>query len=160
MSPLTLEYRLLNVVTDGTDPFSGNPLCVFTDAGGLDGEQMQSLARQFNLSETTSVLPAGDASVTADVRIFTPNYEMPFAGHPPLGTAQVVRELTGAGSADVLRMPAGDIPVAATDVDGTTRWTLTANAPTSSPAADVADLAGAGRIRRPVRPAPTWVAGC
>lgn len=158
MSPLTLDHRILNVFTDGDDPFSGNPVCVFTDARLLDGEQMQSLARQLNLSETTFVLPAGDASVTADVRIFTPNYEMPFAGHPTLGTAHVVRDLTGAGDALVLRMPAGDIPVVATDVGGSSRWTLTANAPTSSPAADVADLAGAiGVPPDAFAGAPLWV---
>jgi trans-2,3-dihydro-3-hydroxyanthranilate isomerase len=121
-----LPYRLVNVFTDGDDPFSGNPLCVFEDARGLDDQRLQDLARQFNLSETTFVLP-GDATATATVRIFTPNYEMPFAGHPTLGTAYVVRALTGSGDDVVLRVPAGDIPVHA---DGN-RWTLRANAPVS-----------------------------
>src|SRR5665811_2001486 len=101
---MNLSYRLLNVFTDGDDPFSGNPLCVFEDATGLSDKDMQDLARQLNLSETTFVT-SGHADVTANVRIFTPNYEMPFAGHPTLGTAYVVRELFGGGDAMLLRMP-------------------------------------------------------
>src|SRR5450759_2524085 len=113
---VNLSYRLLNVFTDGDNPFSGNPLCVFEDATGLSDNDMQDLARQLNLSETTFITPGSgkvsDGDVTANVRIFTPNYEMPFAGHPTLGTAYVVRELLGGGDAMLLRMPAGDIPVA------------------------------------------------
>jgi trans-2,3-dihydro-3-hydroxyanthranilate isomerase len=121
-----LSYRVLNVFTVGDDPFSGNPLCVFEDAQGLSTEQMQDLARQLNLSETTFLTPsAGDATVT--VRIFTPYFEMPFAGHPTLGTAHVVRELFTAGDTLVLRMAAGDIRVRAA---GNT-WTLQANHPTT-----------------------------
>jgi PhzF family phenazine biosynthesis protein len=125
---MELSYRLLNVFTDGDNPFSGNPLSVFEDATGLFDDQMQGLARQFNLSETTFVTP-GDDDVTADVRIFTPSYEMPFAGHPTLGTAYVVRELFGGGDKVLLRMPAGDIPVEVAD----NVWTLRANAPTFYP---------------------------
>jgi trans-2,3-dihydro-3-hydroxyanthranilate isomerase len=121
-----LSYRILNVFTVGDDAFSGNPLCVFEDARGLADCQMQDLARQLNLSETTFVAP-GDGGATATVRIFTPTFEMPFAGHPTLGTAHVVRELFTAGDMIVLRMPAGDIPVTA---DGNT-WTLQANHPTT-----------------------------
>ena len=121
-----VSYRILNVFTVGDDPFSGNPLCVFEDAQGLTTEQMQNLARQLNLSETTFVAPAHD-DATATVRIFTPFFEMPFAGHPTLGTAHVVRELFTAGDMIVLRMPAGDIPVRA---DRNT-WTLQANQPTT-----------------------------
>jgi PhzF family phenazine biosynthesis protein len=84
---------------------------------------MQALALQFNLSETTFVLPSGVA--TACVRIFTPAFEMPFAGHPTLGTAHVVRALHGGGDDVTLEMRAGVIPVHG---DGE-RWTLTANAP-------------------------------
>lgn len=120
-----LSYRILNVFTDGDDPFSGNPLCVFENAQGLSDGQMQDLARQLNLSETTFVTP-GEGDATASVRIFTPTFEMPFAGHPTLGTAHVVRELFDAGDAVVLRMPAGDIAVRA---DGDA-WTLQANNPT------------------------------
>src|SRR5499426_3738673 len=86
-------FRIVNVFTVDGDRLSGNPLCVFEDARGLTSEQMQALARQMNLSETTFVLPSERA--TAHVRIFTPGYEMPFAGHPTLGTAHVVRALRG-----------------------------------------------------------------
>jgi PhzF family phenazine biosynthesis protein len=119
-----LSYRILNVFTVGDDPFSGNPLCVFEDAPGLSTEQMQNLARQLNLSETTFVAP-GDGGAAATVRIFTPTFEMPFAGHPTLGTAHVVRDLFAAGDTLTLRMPAGEIAVQAV---GDT-WTLQANQP-------------------------------
>lgn len=112
-----LAFRIVNVfATDAT--LSGNPLCVFEDARGLDDAALLALAIQFNLSETTFVLPSTAAD--ARVRIFTPNGEMPFAGHPTLGTAFVV----GRGDAVRLEMQAGIIPVA---IDGD-RLTLTANA--------------------------------
>lgn len=115
------RFRLVNVFAESV--FGGNPLCVFESGTGLSDTEMQSLALQFNLSETTFILPADSA--TAHVRIFTPGFEMDFAGHPTLGTAHVVRELFGAGDAVTLKMKAGIIPVAAAgDV-----WTLTANAP-------------------------------
>src|SRR5947199_10853165 len=101
-------YRLLNVFTLDRDRLSGNPLCVFEDGTGLDAATMQALARQFNLSETTFILPSDKAN--ARVRIFTPSYEMPFAGHPTLGTAHVVREVRAAGDALTLEMIAGVIP--------------------------------------------------
>jgi PhzF family phenazine biosynthesis protein len=97
-------FRIVNVFTVDGDRFSGNPLCVFEDARGLSSEQMQSLARQMNLSETTFVLPS--TSATAHVRIFTPGYEMPFAGHPTLGTAFVV-----GGASITFEMKAGLVPV-------------------------------------------------
>jgi trans-2,3-dihydro-3-hydroxyanthranilate isomerase len=97
---------------------------------------MQAIALQFNLSETTFVLPSDTA--TATVRIYTPSFEMPFAGHPTLGTAHVVRALAEAGDDISLEMRAGVIPVRA---DGDV-WTLTANAPLHrSPAASRAELA-------------------
>lgn len=117
-----LAYRIVNVFTRGAS-LTGNPLCVFEDGSGLDDATLQAIARQFNLSETTFVLPSDKA--TARVRIFTPSYEMPFAGHPTLGTAHVVRSLTGAGDSLTLEMKAGVIPVSATR----DRWTFRANAP-------------------------------
>jgi len=122
---MRLPFRLLNVFANEGDPFSGNPLCVFEDAADLDEEQMQGLARQFNLSETTFILPPDGDHPEADarVRIFTPNYEMAFAGHPTLGTAHVVRDLLGVGDRVRLSMAAGVIPVRA---DGD-EWVLTAN---------------------------------
>ncbi|RXV65443.1 PhzF family phenazine biosynthesis protein [Burkholderia stabilis] len=104
-------YRLLNVFAEST--FGGNPLCVFEDARGMDDATMQALAVQFNLSETTFVLPSERAH--ARVRIFTPGYEMAFAGHPTLGTAHVVRDLRNAGDALALEFKAGVVDVNARD---------------------------------------------
>lgn len=108
---IELPYRILNVFTIEGDPFSGNPLCVFEDGRSLFTEQMQALARQFNLSETTFILPAEAAGASARVRIFTPAFEMPFAGHPTLGTAHVVRSLLGLPDRVVLEMKAGLVEV-------------------------------------------------
>src|SRR5689334_14302275 len=93
---MRLRYRLLNVFARAGDPFSGNPLCVFEDGSALSEEQMLGLARQFNLSETTFLVPPADGA-DAGVRIFTTAYEMPFAGHPTLGTAHVARALGHGG---------------------------------------------------------------
>lgn len=122
---MDLRFRLLNVFAIEGDPFSGNPLAVVTEAGDLDATTMQRLARQFNLSESTFVTDAGASPEEALVRIFTPDYEMPFAGHPTLGTAFVVSDLHGGADAVALTMPAGRIPVVR---DGDA-WTLTANDP-------------------------------
>jgi len=119
----TYRYRILNVFARDAR-LTGNPLCVFEDGSGLDDATMQALARQFNLSETTFILPS--AKATARVRIFTPSYELPFAGHPTLGTAHVVRALKG-GDAVALEMKAGVIPVNAQG----DRWTLQAVEPSS-----------------------------
>jgi PhzF family phenazine biosynthesis protein len=133
---MRLAFRILNVFTVAGDRLSGNPLCVFEDARGLTDAQMQALTRQFNLSESTFIFPSDRAS--AHVRIFTPAFEMPFAGHPTLGTAHVVRALRG-GDQLTLEMKAGLVPVTA---QGDT-WTLrTAKAPVTRPvAATRAELA-------------------
>jgi trans-2,3-dihydro-3-hydroxyanthranilate isomerase len=116
----THPFRLVNVFTQDQGAFTGNPLCVFEDGSKLSSEQMQALARQFNLSETTFILPSTHAN--ARVRIFTPAYEMAFAGHPTLGTAHVCRQLKLGGNSLVLEMQAGLVPVRA---EGD-RWTLSA----------------------------------
>ena len=132
---MNYAYRIVNVFAES--PLAGNPLCVFEDGTGLDDATMQALALQFNLSETTFILPSANA--TARVRIFTPTFEMPFAGHPTLGTANVVRDVRQAGDRVTLEMKAGVIPVVA---DGNV-WTLSANAPKHrAPAAKPSDLAG------------------
>jgi trans-2,3-dihydro-3-hydroxyanthranilate isomerase len=84
----TYPFVTLDVFTDRR--FGGNPLAVFPDARGLSDGQMQALAREFNLSETTFVLPPADPAHTARVRIFTPGGELPFAGHPNVGTGVVL----------------------------------------------------------------------
>ena len=118
----TYPYRLVNVFAESI--FGGNPLCVFESGDGLTDAEMQALALQFNLSETTFIFPTDCA--TARVRIFTPTFEMPFAGHPTLGSAHVVRELFKMSDEVSLEMKAGLIPVSATG----NVWTLRANAPT------------------------------
>ena len=82
---MKLDFVTVDVFTD--KQFAGNPLGVVLNADGLTAEQMQAIAAEFNLAETTFVLPPKDSANTAEVRIFTPRYEMPFAGHPNVGTA-------------------------------------------------------------------------
>ena len=82
------EFVTVDVFTDRR--FGGNPLAVFPDARGLTDEQMQALAMEFNLSETTFVLPPDNPQHHAKVRIFTPRAELPFAGHPNVGTGYVL----------------------------------------------------------------------
>jgi PhzF family phenazine biosynthesis protein len=150
---MRLRYRIVNVFTQGTSRLTGNPLCVFESGEGLDDATMQALARQLNLSETTFILPSKRAS--ARVRIFTPAYEMPFAGHPTLGTAYVCRALGLAGDQVTLEMKAGVIPVSA-ERD---RFTLQANPPTwrdlELPRAELASLLGLAAAD--VGERPLWV---
>jgi trans-2,3-dihydro-3-hydroxyanthranilate isomerase len=87
--PLTLRYVVADVFTD--TPLTGNQLAVFTDGREVDGETMQALAREMALSETVFVLPA-EADGHARIRIFTPASELPFAGHPTLGSAFVLAQ--------------------------------------------------------------------
>lgn len=89
--PFSLRYVLTDVFTDR--PFGGNPLAVFPDAAELTTSEMQSIARELNLSETTFVAPAPPGAEGHTVRIFTPLTELPFAGHPTIGTALVLDSL-------------------------------------------------------------------
>ena len=84
----TADFVTLDVFTDTR--FAGNPLAVFADARDIGDETMQRIAREFNYSEITFVLPPEDPANTARVRIFTPTMEIPFAGHPNVGTAFVL----------------------------------------------------------------------
>ena len=88
------DFVTVDVFTDRR--FGGNPLAVVLNAEGLTTAQMQSVAGEFNLSETTFVLPPKDPAHTAEVRIFTPKAELPFAGHPNVGTAFVLATRGGA----------------------------------------------------------------
>jgi trans-2,3-dihydro-3-hydroxyanthranilate isomerase len=87
---MQLNFVTVDVFTD--QRFGGNPLAVVPDARGLAAQQMQSIAAEFNLAETTFVLPPKDPAHTAEVRIFTPRAELPFAGHPNIGTAFVLAQ--------------------------------------------------------------------
>ena len=108
------EYAVLDVFTD--TPLRGNPVAVFTDATGLDDTTMQRAARELNLSETVFLSP-GDGEADARARIFTPTAELPFAGHPVLGTAFLLGARTGR---DLIRLRtgAGVIPIALTREQG------------------------------------------
>jgi trans-2,3-dihydro-3-hydroxyanthranilate isomerase len=106
----TYPFVTVDVFTDRR--FGGNPLAVFPDARGLSDADMQALAAEFNLSETTFVLPPADPAHTARVRIFNRVAEMPFAGHPNVGTGYVLAQARR-GDNDVLRFeePAGLVEV-------------------------------------------------
>ncbi len=112
MPTRTYDYLGLDVFT-GT-AFEGNPLAVFPDARGLSDSEMQTLARELNLSESSFVFPPSTPELLADLRIFTPGVEVPFAGHPTIGTAFALCEL-GRVPADaagfVLGERIGPVPV-------------------------------------------------
>jgi trans-2,3-dihydro-3-hydroxyanthranilate isomerase len=88
-----MKRRYVTVDAFTEKPFGGNPLAVVLDAEGLDSPAMQAIAREFNYSETTFVLPPDDAKHSAHVRIFTPGSELPFAGHPNVGTAYALARI-------------------------------------------------------------------
>jgi trans-2,3-dihydro-3-hydroxyanthranilate isomerase len=88
------KFYTLDVFTDTA--LAGNPLAVVLDCDGLDDQRMQAIAREFNLSETVFIFPPADPVSTARVRIFTPARELPFAGHPTVGTAVLLGELRAA----------------------------------------------------------------
>ncbi|GAB1643224.1 PhzF family phenazine biosynthesis protein [Krasilnikovia sp. MM14-A1259] len=121
----TVVYEIVDVFTDR--PFAGNPLAVVFGAEGLAGDQMQALAREFNLSESVFVLPA-ESGGSYRARIFTPEAELPFAGHPSVGAAvtSVRRGLAEPGVL-VQECGAGSLPIEVTG-DGTA--TLTGGTPT------------------------------
>jgi len=103
--------------------FGGNQLAVFPDASAIPADLMQDIAREFNFSETTFVLPPTDRANTARVRIFTPGSELPFAGHPTVGTAHVLAATGAIGlSGDVTHVVfeegAGPVPVTIRSVGG------------------------------------------
>jgi trans-2,3-dihydro-3-hydroxyanthranilate isomerase len=85
---MQVAFETVDVFTDRR--FGGNPLAVVPEAQGLAADQMQAIAAEFNLAETTFVLPPKDPAHTAEVRIFTPRAEVPFAGHPNVGTGYVL----------------------------------------------------------------------
>jgi len=115
-------YTLVDVFTD--KPFSGNQLAVFTDPGGLSETQMQKIAKEFNFSETTFVLPPKNKKAADHwVRIFTPEKELPMAGHPTIGTAFVLSLKNDASRAKLrFEEGVGVIPVWIEFKDGAPDW--------------------------------------
>jgi trans-2,3-dihydro-3-hydroxyanthranilate isomerase len=114
---MNVRFVTVDVFTDRQ--FGGNPLAVVPDARGLTTEQMQAIAAEFNLAETTFVLPPQSPQNTAQVRIFTPRFEMPFAGHPNVGTAFVL-----SGAADSAARPADGDTMVFEERAGLVRMTL------------------------------------
>src|SRR5258708_4235660 len=112
---MQLQFATVDVFT--ADRFSGNPLAVVLNAQGLSSAQMQAIAAEFNLAETTFVLPPQDRAHTAEVRIFTPRHEMRFAGHPNVGTAFVLARAGSsygrpiAGDRVIFEEKAGLVPI-------------------------------------------------
>lgn len=147
-------FRIVNVFAERT--LGGNPLCVFENATGMSDEEMQALARQFNLSETTFIFPS--VAATAKMRIFTPDGEMAFAGHPTLGSAHVVSSLHDGVQQLNLECKGGIVAVKSDDH----RWTLTVP-PKSGPHVAVCDMPGAqvasllGLRETDLLSAPVWV---
>jgi trans-2,3-dihydro-3-hydroxyanthranilate isomerase len=133
----SLAYEIVDVFTDR--PFAGNPLAVVFGAQGLAGEQMQALAREFNLSETVFVLPISEpgGGATYRARIFTPGAELPFAGHPSVGAAVTGsrRGLFAPGTV-IQECGAGLLPIEV----GDGRARLTGGVPTLGPQVDPAAL--------------------
>ncbi len=124
---MNLPFQLLNVFALPGQPWTGNALAVFTACEGLDEATMRAIARQMNLAEVTFVEMVNGPQVSANVRIFTVSVEMPFAGHPTLGTAHVVHAMQGGqGDSVALQMKAG--LVRATRV-GQSAWQLRAAKP-------------------------------
>jgi trans-2,3-dihydro-3-hydroxyanthranilate isomerase len=114
------HLKMVQVDVFSSQPLEGNPLAVFLDGRGLSDQEMQALAREMNLSETTFIFPRDSATERASgipVRIFTVREELPFAGHPTLGTAFVLRGSTGAREI-VLDLKVGKVPVRFEDRNG------------------------------------------
>lgn len=150
-----LRYEVVDVFADR--PLAGNPLAVVLDAEPLDAELMQAVAREFNLSETAYVLPSADGA-DYRVRIFTPVVELPFAGHPSVGTAATLVRLGLLPAGDLVqRCGVGDLRVSAT----ATSARLAGGAPSVGPELDPGPLLEMVGLERSdlAGPAPR-LAGC
>lgn len=143
------RWSFVTVDVFTTRPLEGNPLAVVPDAAGLDDAEMLSLAREFNLSETTFVLRR-EASVERErgirTRIFSTRAEMPFAGHPTLGTAAVLRQ-QGAGDDVALELNVGTVPVRFADRGGRPFGEMTQKDPTFGQLHEPAQVAEALGVR-------------
>jgi trans-2,3-dihydro-3-hydroxyanthranilate isomerase len=134
-----MQFYYVDVFTDR--PLAGNPLAVFVEDGGLTDPRRQAIAREVGFSETTFVDPRPRADGSWRVRIFTPAFEVPFAGHPTLGTADVIaRHLAPGADRLVLALDVGPIPVARVG----DQWVMDHNPPTLGPA--VTDRARAAAL--------------
>ncbi len=147
------EYVVFDVFTSA--PLEGNPLAVFTDAEGLSDELMQRTAREMNLSETVFLLP-GDSGSDARARIFTPGSELPFAGHPVLGTAFFVGEREALDLVR-LRTGAGVVPISLRRADGRIEYgEMEQPIPTWEPFGNAGELLAALGVERAVLPVEAY----
>src|SRR6187399_469289 len=108
---MNLPFYIVDVFTE--KKYAGNQLAVFLEAEGLSDEQMQKIAREINFAESTFITKLSAESNAAEIRIFTPEYEMKFAGHPIIGTSWVLmNKIFGNQSRNItLKVPIGEIPV-------------------------------------------------
>lgn len=143
-----MRYRYLTADVFTGRPFGGNPLAVFPDARGLSPQRMQQVARELNLSETVFVLPPEDPQHTWRLRIFTPGVELPFAGHPTVGTALILAwlgeiSLVGEETRIVFEEGVGPVPVTIRASEGKAVFAQlsAAQLPEFGPAPAAADLA-------------------
>ena len=152
------QYVIVDVFS-GT-PLEGNPVAVFTDAAELSGEVMQRAARETNLSETVFVVARGAGGATdATIRIFTPSTELPFAGHPVLGTAFVVASETGTDAVK-LQCGAGPVPVVLTRERGEIVYgEMEQPIPTPEPFEPVDELLAAVGVERSELPVEAYRQG-
>ena len=106
-----INYSIVDVFSEGK--YTGNPLAVFKNAGNISDSEMQQIAKEINYSETTFILSDSKNDGGYDVRIFTPNEEVPFAGHPTLGTAYIIQNEVLEEPLDklILNFKGGQIPV-------------------------------------------------
>ena len=142
-------FHTLDVFTEQI--FGGNPLAVFPKAAGLETDQMQAVARELNLSETVFVFPPDDSQHTRRLRIFTPGTELPFAGHPTVGTAHLLAEIgdipiQGSETPIVFEEGVGPVPVTIIAADGrpvAARFSaarLPEHGPAAPPRAEIAEV--------------------
>lgn len=136
---MTRRFRIVDVFTEA--PLAGNQLAVVLDAEGLDTARMQAIAREFNFSETTFVLPSTRPGCDLRVRIFTPLIELPMAGHPTVGTTVVLHREGRIGRRATLELGVGPTPV---ELDGRGHAWMTQQPPEFGPEPpDRAELAAA-----------------
>jgi trans-2,3-dihydro-3-hydroxyanthranilate isomerase len=159
-----LEYYTLDVFTDRV--FAGNPLAVVPDGRDIDDDRMKAITREFNYSETVFVLPATDSSADCRLRIFTPARELPFAGHPTVGTAVLLSELgIVKGSELVLQEGVGNVKVRVARRNGASFAELTVPGrpefrPETPAPEVVADLVGLTRADLDTTPGALATASC
>jgi trans-2,3-dihydro-3-hydroxyanthranilate isomerase len=147
------SYAVADVFTEM--PLAGNPVAVFEDGSGLSTEVMQRTARELNLSETVFLLP-GDGEIDARARIFTPTVEMPFAGHPVLGSAFVIGERLGTDTVR-LQTGAGLVPVMLQRDEGAVVFgEMEQPIPTWEPFERAAELLAALGVDRPELPVEVY----